>query len=164
MAVICVTAAGKLLFLGPADSYKVSTMTQTVILLPMMALVGWTLAVLLLIPYQRFKAAYAGQISANDFKFGESATVPTVVSIPNRNFMNLLEAPVLFYALSLTFFVTQQATPLAVNLAWGYFSLRVLHSMVHLSYNKVTHRLIFFAASNVLLTLLWIQLFIVLFH
>ena len=65
-------------------------MSQTEILIPAMALVGWTLCVLLLMPYQRFKAVFAGHITPNDFKLGESSRVPPVVSIPNRNFMNLL--------------------------------------------------------------------------
>jgi hypothetical protein len=42
-----------------------------------------------------------------DFKFGESARVPGNVSVPNRNLMNLLELPVLFYVACLTLYVTK---------------------------------------------------------
>ena len=111
-------------------------MTDTAILFPALSLVGWTLLVLLLVPYRRFKAAFAGQVTARDFKFGESERVPPEVSIPNRNFMNLLEAPVLFYMVCLTAFVTHNADAAAVTLAWVYFGLRVAHSIVHLTYNK----------------------------
>lgn len=48
----------------------------THILYPMMALVALTFAVLLLIPYQRFKAGREGRVSADDFRFGESSRVP----------------------------------------------------------------------------------------
>jgi hypothetical protein len=135
-------------------------MKDTAILLPALSLVGWTLLVLLLVPYRRFKAAFAGQVSARDFKFGESERVPADVSIPNRNFMNLLEAPVLFYVVCVITFVTHNVDASAVNLAWTYFGLRVVHSLVHLTYNKVTHRLVAYAASMVVLVSMWIHLMV----
>lgn len=128
------------------------------ILLPAMALVGWTLMVLLLIPYRRLRAAFAGTLTPDDFRFGESGRVPGEVSIPNRNYMNLLEVPVLFHVLCLTAFVTARVDATAVLMAWSYVGMRVLHSVIHLSYNKVIHRLLAFALSNVVLFLLWIRL------
>jgi hypothetical protein len=95
-------------------------------------------------------------VTADDFKFGESAAVPAAVSIPNRNYMNLLEAPVLFYVACLVLFVTAGASPLAVALAWAYVALRVVHSVIHLSYNHVMHRLTAFAFSNAVLVALWV--------
>lgn len=133
-------------------------MNQTGILLPTMALAGWTLLVLLLLPYQRLKAAFSGHVTSHDFKYGESSRVPPHVSIPNRNLMNLLEIPVLFYILSLVAFTTQLADLLTIVLAWTYVGLRVVHSLVHLSYNNVTHRLVAFAASNGVLAVMWVRL------
>lgn len=130
-------------------------MNQTDILLPAMVLVGWTLCVLLLMPYRRFRAVFAGKITPDDFRYGESSRVPHDVSIPNRNYMNLLEAPLLFYVVSLMAFVTQQADHLLVFLAWGYVGFRVLHSLVHLTYNHVIHRMLLFAVSNGILGLMW---------
>src|SRR5829696_5072006 len=85
-----------------ASSCKVTTtrakpMEQDLIFLPMGCLALWTFAVLLIIPYRRFAAARRGLVKAADFKYGESVAVPGEVSIPNRNYMNLLEVPVLFY-------------------------------------------------------------------
>jgi hypothetical protein len=128
------------------------------ILLPCMALVGWTLCVLLVMPYRRIRAALSRQVTADDFKFGESANVPPAVSIPNRNFMNLLEVPVLFYVVGVIAYVTQHVDETAVASAWLYVALRVLHSLIHLSYNHVIHRLAVFAASNLVLTVLWVRL------
>ena len=70
-------------------------MNQHAIFLPMGALALLTFLVLILIPIRRIAAGRRGLIRADDFKFGESATVPGHVSIPNRNYMNLLELPVL---------------------------------------------------------------------
>jgi hypothetical protein len=36
-----------------------------------------------------------------------------------------------------------------VAMAWTYVGLRAVHSLVHLTYNKVFHRLTLFALSNV---------------
>jgi hypothetical protein len=133
-------------------------MDTAAIFLPMSALAILTLSVLLLIPVRRFKSAFANEVTVNDFRYGESPKVPGSVSIPNRNMMNLLELPVLFYVLCLTAYVTGQVTDALVILAWAYFGLRLCHSIVHLTYNNVFHRLTLFAVSNVLLVLMWILL------
>lgn len=122
---------------------------------PMGALAFLTFGVLVLIPIRRFRAGALGQIVADDFKFGESASVPGHVSIPNRNYMNLLELPMLFYVASLMFFVTSRLDAVALGLAWTYVGLRAIHSAIHLSYNNVRHRLIPFAISNVVLMAYW---------
>jgi hypothetical protein len=127
------------------------------ILYPVAALGGLTFLVLLLIPYARFTAAARGQVTARDFRYGESSNVPGEVSLPNRNLMNLLELPVLFYVVCLAFYVTATIDARAVYLAWAYVALRALHSAIHLTYNNVFHRLSAYAASNVALIALWIR-------
>lgn len=123
--------------------------------LPMAVLALWTLQVLLLIPFARFKAARQGQVTAEDFRLGESSRVPDQVKLPNRNFMNLLEVPVLYYVASFVAVLIQQADALLLTLAWVYVALRIGHSAVHLSYNNVMHRLTLFACSNVVVAIMW---------
>ena len=125
-------------------------------LYPMFALAAWTMIVLLMIPVVRIRAALRREVRPNDFRFGESAAVPAQVSIPNRNYMNLLELPMLFYAVCLILFVIAGATHLAVGIAWAYVGLRVVHSLIHLTYNHVIHRLTVFALSSVALLALWV--------
>jgi len=127
------------------------------ILYPMVALAGLTFVVLLLIPIARFRAAWRGRVTAADFRYGESPNVPGQVSLPNRNLMNLLELPVLFYVVCLAFYVTGKLDAAALYLAWAYVGLRAAHSVIHLTYNNVFHRLSAFAASNVVLVALWIH-------
>lgn len=81
--------------------------------------------------------------------------VPPHVSLPNRNYMNLLELPVLFYVAGILIYVTGGATPAMLMTAWVYVGLRVLHSLIHLTYNHVIQRMLVFAASNVVLVALW---------
>jgi hypothetical protein len=57
-------------------------MPQEMIFAPMGALALLTFTVLGLIPLRRFRAAFAGQVGAGDFKFGESRRVAGHVSIP----------------------------------------------------------------------------------
>ena len=125
---------------------------------PVMALIGWTVAVLLLVPYQGFKAAFSGEVSMTDFKCGESSNVPLPASIPNRTFMNLLEVPVLFYVVCIVAFVTQNVNAEIIVLAWVYFGFRVVHSLIYLTYNHVLHRFLVFATSNVVLVVMWLRL------
>lgn len=124
---------------------------------PMCALAAWTFLVLLLIPFVRVRSVRRREISPNDFKFGESQSVPPMVSIPNRNYMNLLELPMLFYVVCLLLYVTGAASHLAVLVAWAYVVLRIVHSLIHLTYNNVLHRLSAFALSNAVLVSLWVM-------
>lgn len=126
------------------------------ILYPMLALAGWTGIVLLLMAQARIRAAARDRITPEDFRFGESGRVPAAVSLPNRNYMNLLEAPVLFYVVCLLLFVVGGVGRAAPALAWAYVGLRVVHSLIHLGYNNVLHRLAAFALSNAVLLALWV--------
>lgn len=134
------------------------SMNEKTIFLPMIALAAWTFLVLLQIPYRRFKAGFNREVVRDDFKYGESANVPPHVTVANRNYMNLLEVPVLFYVACLTLYVTKTMDAPFFILAWAYVVLRVLHSLVHLTYNHVMHRLAFFAISNVVLLIIWTRL------
>lgn len=125
----------------------------------MVALGALTFVVLLRIPFVRIRAVRQGQLTADDFKLGESERVAEDVSIPNRNYMNLLELPTLFYAACLALYVLKRVEDVDLIIAWVYVGLRTLHSLVHLSYNNVLHRLGVFATSNVVLSILWLRLF-----
>ncbi len=124
------------------------------IFMPMLVLAIWTMLVLLLVPITRFRAGAQGHVNFEDFRYGESERVPDGVRLPNRNFMNLLEVPVLFYIGSVVAFLTGQVDALVMSLAWIYVGLRLGHSLIHLSYNNVLHRLVFFAASNVVISVM----------
>ena len=130
-------------------------MRQDMIFAPMGALALITFVSLSLIPIRRFRAAFAGQVSAADFKYGESKRVPGEVSIPNRNMMNLLELPVLFYVAGLMYYVAGRVDQTVMAVAWVYVALRAAHSLVHLTYNNVMHRLVAYALSNFVLIAFW---------
>jgi hypothetical protein len=136
-------------------------MRQDLIFAPMGALALLTFIVLSLIPLRRFRAAFKGHVTVEDFRFGESAAVPGEVSIPNRNYMNLLEFPMLFYVVGLMYFVSGRVTATVMAVAWAFVVLRAAHSLVHVTYNNVMHRLVLFALSNFVLIGLWVMFFVV---
>ena len=136
-------------------------MNPAAILYPAIVLVFWTFAVLLLVRRRRFRAAREGRIRARDFALGESANVPDDVRIPNRNYMNLLELPVLFYFGCVVVYITGKVDAWSVGLAWAYVATRIVHTVVHVTYNHVIHRLYCFAASVFVLMALWVRIVIV---
>lgn len=133
-------------------------MKQGEILLPVVALVCWTFLVLLLIAVRRLQALYQHDVRLSDFRQGESSAVPEQVVLVNRNYMNLLELPLLFYLGCVLYFLLNAVTPFVLSLAWLYVGLRIGHSVVHLTWNHVWHRFALFVASNLTLLVIWVLL------
>ena len=128
------------------------------IFLPAAALVALTFGVALLLLRARFRAAYRGQVTPGDFRYGESERVPPEARLPGRNLSNLLEFPVLFYVACVSLYVVGAVDAAALALAWAFVALRAVHSFIHLTYNNVFHRLAAFAAGIVVLLVIWIRL------
>jgi hypothetical protein len=137
-----------------------AVMPQELIFQPMAAMALLTFVVLGFIPARRFAAVFARQVTPDDFALGESAAVPPHVALANRNYMNLLELPILFYVVCLMYFVAGRLSEPALIVAWTYVAVRAAHSFIHIAYNKVIHRLIAFAVSNFILLALWILFFV----
>lgn len=72
------------------------------------------------------------------------------------NFRNLFEVPVLFYVLCLAAAATGTETPALVTAGWAYVVLRALHSLIHITYNRIVHRFAAYAASTLLLFGMWV--------
>jgi hypothetical protein len=132
-------------------------MTQEAIFLPVCLLAFLTIAVLTLVPFTRIRAMKTGRAHVKDFRYGESANVPGDVSLSNRDYMNLLELPVLFYVVCLALYATKRVDDVYIYLAWGFFAARLLHSIVHLTYNNVLHRFIVFGLGLAVLITMWVR-------
>jgi hypothetical protein len=76
------------------------------------------------------------------------------------NFRNLFEVPVLFFALAAIALATGYVPDWLVACSWAFFTLRLLHSFIHCTYNKVYHRLVVFLASFALLVVMWAAFFV----
>ena len=71
------------------------------------------------------------------------------------NFRNLFELPVLFYLALVVAAMTAQTGAVVLALAWIFVALRLLHSWIHCTYNKVMHRFKAYLAGAVALWALW---------
>ena len=76
----------------------------------------------------------------------------------SNNLKNLFELPVLFYTAVLLSLLLMIQDMLLVQLAWGFVALRIVHSVIHCSYNNVNHRFAAYALSCLLLLFMWIRL------
>lgn len=71
------------------------------------------------------------------------------------NFRNLFEVPVLFYALVATAIGLGVVPPWLVIGAWLFVALRIVHSWIQCTYNKVMHRFRAFIAGFLVVVALW---------
>lgn len=85
---------------------------------------------------------------------------PQAIRIVSRHLVNQFEMPMLFYLGAIIAYVTGQANPLLLGLAWLYVALRYLHSFVHLGKNVVYIRFRLFAASCLALVVFWAVLMV----
>jgi len=76
---------------------------------------------------------------------------PPEVANPSDNLKNLFELPTIFYAVVLYLYAARQADGLYLGAAWMFFAFRVLHSVVHCTFNFVPLRFWLYVISAVAL-------------
>jgi len=127
-------------------------MSQTDIFAPFFVMIALTFCVWFYmyvkrIPFIRKNFRNMDNVSAEEFQ----AASPPAVSNPSNNLKNLFEMPIVFYALCLYLFVTQQVDAVYLLAAWVFAGIRVLHSIVHCTFNKVLLRFGLYLISAVAL-------------
>lgn len=83
--------------------------------------------------------------------------LPSEVQRVADNYNHLFEAPTLFYAMVLAIVVLGHADPLHAGAAWVYVALRVVHSLVQATFNRVMVRFAVFTLSWLALGLMVIR-------
>ena len=130
-------------------------MSQTSILLPCVAMVGLTAAVAVRLYVQRIGEMRARRIRPQAIATSTKAAEKLQKVNAADNFRNLFEVPVLFYALCLALLATQSVNQFYLAGAWTYVGLRVMHSVIHCTYNNVNHRFAAYLLSTLDLFLMW---------
>jgi len=116
-------------------------MAQRAIFAPFFAMMFLTLVVWVYMYVRRISFIRSNNFSAKELTPTAFAQLsPPAVANPSDNLKNLFEIPVLFYALVLYLFVTNQVDALYVNAAWVFVVFRVLHSAVHCTFNLIILR------------------------
>ena len=124
------------------------------LLMPMFGMMSLTFILMPLTAWARVRAVRSRQIKIKNFELMDLNEAPELVRKTTRHWSNLYEVPTVFYALVLVALVMNIQDSWIAYAAWLYVGLRVVHATIHITYNKVFHRFLAFAASN--LTLLFI--------
>jgi hypothetical protein len=133
-------------------------MSESALVYPMAAMVLLTFAVLVILFRSRVRAVGEKKISSHYFRIYQGEVEPESTAKPARHFINLFEAPTLFYAACLTAMVTHDANAVALALAWAYVTARIAHAWIHLGGNRLRLRIRAYFASWLVLLALWIQI------
>ena len=128
-----------------------------VIIYPVFCLVMLTFFMMAATGITRLISVRRRQVHPRYYVLMSGDTPPDYVQKVGRNMANLLEVPVLFYLLAVLVILFEINNQLLVDLAWLYVALRLVHSIIHISYNNVPHRLIVFVLSVVTLMIMWFQ-------
>lgn len=137
-------------------------MYQSPILVPVVALVVWTLLIMIWMMVTRFAAMRRKGISLKGRVGGRGGValegvVEDQVMWKSHNYMHLVEQPTLFYAIALTLAVGHAGGGYSEMLAWAYVILRILHSLVQTTVNIVAYRFLLWGLSSLALIGLAIQ-------
>lgn len=130
-------------------------------LYPMYAMVLLTFAVAVVMFRSRVRAVREGKVRMGYYKtFNGPQEIPDFALLPARHFTNLFEVPILFYAVCLAAMILEATGPAMTALAWVFVCARYAHAFIHLTYNKLYHRIAAFALGLFTVVAMWTLLVI----
>ena len=127
------------------------------ILAPVVALVAWTLVMMIWLYAVRFPALARKGISLKGRVGSKGGDLDGVVEPEAQwkahNYNHLLEQPTLFYAIAITLALLGGGGDMWINvwLAWAYVALRIVHSLIQATVNVVRWRFLTFMAASICL-------------
>lgn len=122
---------------------------------PAVAMVALTFVVWLRMYFRRIAQMKRERIHPQAVATSAQAAARLTESAAADNFRNLFELPVLFYLALVVAAQTGQVTLPTLALAWLFVALRLVHSVIHCTYNKVIHRFYAYVAGGTALWALW---------
>ena len=131
------------------------TMDARLMFLPVLAMVALTIAVWLRMFSTRVGEMKRERIRMQDVALSAQSASRFADTRAADNFRNLFELPVLFHLALVVAALTGQVNPATVGLAWAFVALRMVHSAIHCTYNKVMHRFYAYLAGGLVLWALW---------
>lgn len=125
------------------------------ILQAVVALAAWTMVMWLWMYATRLPAMGAAKVDPDRLASDPATTLddllPAQVQWKAHNYNHLHEAPTVFYAVAVVLAIVGAGDGLAAQLGWAYVTLRVAHSLVQATINKVMVRFALFALSSLCL-------------
>jgi hypothetical protein len=144
--------------------YWEEEMEASEILQPVVALGLWTAVMMVWMYATRIPAI--GTTEIPDDKMGHPAGMQLLPSEVRRiadNYNHLFEQPTLFYAIALTIAVAGHVDTWAVNLAWAFVAIRIVHSLLQATVNIVMLRFAIFMVSWLVLIAMMVREALVIF-
>lgn len=137
------------------------------ILQPVVALLAWTMVMWVWMYATRIPAMNKAGIDAKNLVGSNGASLraklPDSVSWKADNYNHLHEAPTLFYAVAIVLAIIGEGDGFNTQLAWAYVGLRIAHSIVQATVNRVIVRFALFALSSLALMALIVHAALVVF-
>ena len=137
------------------------------ILQPVAVLAAWTIIMLVWMYVARVPAMAQVTLSPEELSRLTAAKMdellPPHVQWKAHNYNHLHEAPTVFYAVALLLAITGDGDGLAMQLGWVYAALRIVHTLVQVTTNKVMIRFPVFLLSSVALAALVVLALIAVF-
>jgi hypothetical protein len=131
------------------------------------ALAAWTMVMWAWMYATRLPALGAAKVDLDEIVRDPATSLDDVLPVgvqwKAHNYNHLHEAPTVFYAVAIVLAIIGAGDGLNAQLAWGYVAIRVIHSLVQATINKVTVRFVLFAMSSVVLMVLVARAVMVMF-
>lgn len=125
---------------------------------PAVALMAWTMVMWLWMYVTRIPAMSRARVDPDSLvrnpDAGLDRVLPPEVQWKAHNYNHLHEAPTVFYAVAIVLAIVGQGDGWNAVIAWIYVILRVVHSLVHATVNKVVVRFALFVLSSLALIVL----------
>jgi len=122
---------------------------------PIVALVAWSLVMLVWMYIARLGAMRHGGISLQGRRGTRGnaleGVIPDEANWKAHNYAHLMEQPTIFYAIVVALILMGFDVPINVYLAWAYVALRIVHSLIQATLNIVTVRFVIFTLSSLCL-------------
>jgi hypothetical protein len=120
---------------------------------PVLVLVAWTFVMWFWLYATRLPAMKKAGIDPQDAAHPGAVAhrIPSRVRSVADNYNHLHEQPTIFYALMFFAAMTGGVDGLALKLAWTYVVLRIVHSLVQATVNRVLVRFLVFSAATMVL-------------
>ena len=128
-------------------------------LLPVFALISWTFVMWIWMFATRVPAMQAAKIDPDSLQGNVTLKdlLPAKVMNVSDNYNHLHEQPTLFYALAFYLTLAGAADNFNVMLLWAYVVLRVVHSLIQATINKVMIRFLVFLISSLALIVIIVR-------
>jgi hypothetical protein len=131
-------------------------MSYSPILVPVVALVAWTLVVMVWMMIARMREFRRLGVTFSNIPDGARGVdlegkAEASVQWKSHNYNHLMEQPTIFYAIALTLALMGVGDGINYWLAWSYVGFRIVHSLVQGTVNVVRFRLALFSLASLCL-------------